>query len=55
MELVFGYLHSRSRSLYPGMLLNASWNALQVFADIWPPFTPDARLLPGRSEAAESP
>jgi membrane protease YdiL (CAAX protease family) len=34
MGLVFGYLRLRSRSLYPGMLLHSSWNALQVFAEI---------------------
>ncbi len=34
MGLVFGYLRLRTRSLYPGMLLHASWNALQVFAEL---------------------
>jgi hypothetical protein len=34
MGLVFGYLRLRSRSLYPGMVLHASWNAMQVFAEI---------------------
>jgi len=33
MGLVFGYLRLRTRSLYPGMLLHATWNALQVFAE----------------------
>jgi membrane protease YdiL (CAAX protease family) len=34
MGLVFGYLRLRSRSLYPGMALHATWNALVVFAEI---------------------
>jgi len=34
MGLLFGYVRLRTRSLYPGMLLHASWNALQVFAEI---------------------
>lgn len=33
MGLVFGYVRLRTRSLYPGMLLHASRNALQVFAE----------------------
>ncbi|MGC1459059.1 MAG: CPBP family intramembrane glutamic endopeptidase [Steroidobacteraceae bacterium] len=34
MGLVFGYLRLRTRSLYPGMLLHAGWNALVVFSEI---------------------
>ena len=34
MGLVFGYLRLRTRSLYPGMVLHASWNALVVFSEI---------------------
>src|SRR6185503_5812203 len=34
MGLVFGYMRMRSRSLYPGMLLHASWNALVVFQEL---------------------
>ena len=34
MGLVFGYVRLRTRSLYPGMVLHASWNALQIFAEI---------------------
>ena len=34
MGLVFGYLRLRSRSLYPGMVLHTTWNALVLFAEI---------------------
>jgi len=33
MGLCFGYLRTRSRSLYPGMLLHATWNALVLMAE----------------------
>lgn len=34
MGLLIGYMRRCSRSLYPGTLLQSSWNALQVFAEI---------------------
>jgi len=34
MGLCFGYLRTRSRSLYPGMLLHAAWNALVLFKEL---------------------
>jgi len=33
MGLCFGYLRTRSRSLYPGMLLHAAWNAFVLMAE----------------------
>jgi membrane protease YdiL (CAAX protease family) len=33
MGLCLGYMRRRSRSIYPGMLLHASWNALVVFQE----------------------
>ena len=33
MGLCFGYMRTRSRSLYPGMLLHATWNALVLMAE----------------------
>ena len=33
MGLCFGYMRTRSRSLYPGMLLHATWNALVLIAE----------------------
>jgi len=33
MGLCFGYLRTRSRSLYPGMLLHATWNALVLMGE----------------------
>ena len=34
MGLCFGYLRRRSRSLYAGMLLHASWNAFVVWGEL---------------------
>lgn len=34
MGLCFGYMRRRSRSIYPGMLLHAAWNALVVFQEL---------------------
>ena len=34
MGLCFGLIRMRSRSLYPGMLLHAAWNALAVFQEL---------------------
>jgi membrane protease YdiL (CAAX protease family) len=34
MGLCFGLIRMRSRSLYPGMLLHAAWNALVVFQEL---------------------
>ncbi|MGH8707731.1 MAG: lysostaphin resistance A-like protein [Burkholderiales bacterium] len=34
MGLCFGLMRMRSRSLYPGMLLHAAWNALVVFQEV---------------------
>lgn len=34
MGLCFGYMRRRSRSIYPGMLLHACWNALVVLRDL---------------------
>jgi membrane protease YdiL (CAAX protease family) len=34
MGLCFGYMRRRSRSIYPGMLLHACWNALVVLKDL---------------------
>jgi len=34
MGLCFGYMRRRSRSLYPGMLLHACWNALVVLQEL---------------------
>jgi len=34
MGLCFGYMRRRSRSIYPGMLLHAAWNALVVLRDL---------------------
>ena len=34
MGLCFGYMRRRSRSIYPGMLLHACWNALVVFQEL---------------------
>lgn len=34
MGLCFGYMRTRSRSLYPGMLLHAAWNALVLFREL---------------------
>ena len=34
MGLCFGYLRRRSRSLYPGMVLHAAWNALVVLTEM---------------------
>jgi membrane protease YdiL (CAAX protease family) len=34
MGLCFGYMRRRSRSIYPGMLLHACWNALVVLREI---------------------
>lgn len=36
MGLCFGFLRNRSRSLYPGMLLHAAWNAMVVFHELNP-------------------
>lgn len=33
MGLCFGYMRKRSRSIYPGMLLHACWNALVVVGE----------------------
>jgi len=35
MGLAFGLMRNRSRSLYPGMLLHASWNALVLFEELY--------------------
>jgi uncharacterized protein len=35
MGLTFGYLRLRSRSLYPGMLLHAFWNALVLCSELF--------------------
>ena len=35
MGLCFGYMRLRSGSLYPGMVLHASWNALAVYQEIY--------------------
>jgi membrane protease YdiL (CAAX protease family) len=34
MGLCLGYMRRRSRSIYPGMLLHACWNALAVLQDL---------------------
>jgi membrane protease YdiL (CAAX protease family) len=34
MGLCFGYMRMRSRSIYPGMLLHACWNALVVLQEL---------------------
>lgn len=34
MGLCFGYMRTRSRSLYPGMLLHAAWNALVLLKEL---------------------
>jgi uncharacterized protein len=34
MGLCFGYLRNRARSVYPGMVLHAAWNALVVFREL---------------------
>lgn len=34
MGLCFGYMRRRSRSIYPGMLLHASWNAVVVLGEL---------------------
>jgi membrane protease YdiL (CAAX protease family) len=34
MGLCFGYLRLRSKSLYPGMALHASWNALVLLQEL---------------------
>jgi membrane protease YdiL (CAAX protease family) len=34
MGLCFGYMRRRSRSIYPGMLLHACWNALVAFEEL---------------------
>jgi membrane protease YdiL (CAAX protease family) len=34
MGLCFGYMRTRSRSLYPGMLLHAAWNALVLLQEL---------------------
>jgi membrane protease YdiL (CAAX protease family) len=34
MGLCFGYMRRLSRSVYPGMLLHAAWNALVVFQEL---------------------
>ena len=34
MGLCLGYMRRRSRSIYPGMLLHACWNALVVFQEL---------------------
>jgi len=34
MGLCFGYMRRRSRSIYPGMLLHAFWNALVVLKEL---------------------
>jgi hypothetical protein len=34
MGLCFGYMRRRSRSIYPGMLLHAGWNALVLIKDL---------------------
>jgi hypothetical protein len=37
MGLCFGYLRLRSKSLYPGIILHGSWNALVLFQELyWP-------------------
>ena len=37
MGLCFGYMRLRTRSLYPGMILHASWNALVLSEELyWP-------------------
>jgi membrane protease YdiL (CAAX protease family) len=37
MGLFFGYLRLRSKSLYPGMLVHATWNALSLCEELyWP-------------------
>ncbi|WP_081583612.1 CPBP family intramembrane glutamic endopeptidase [Noviherbaspirillum massiliense] len=35
MGLFFGYLRLRSKSLYPGMLVHASWNALSLCEELY--------------------
>jgi len=35
MGLCFGYMRLRSKSLYPGMLLHGSWNALALFDELY--------------------
>jgi len=35
MGLCFGYMRRRSRSIYPGMLLHACWNALVVLKELY--------------------
>jgi membrane protease YdiL (CAAX protease family) len=34
MGLCFGYMRRRSRSIYPGMLLHGSWNALVLLEEL---------------------
>jgi membrane protease YdiL (CAAX protease family) len=34
MGLCFGYARNRTRSLYPGMLMHASWNAFVVLREL---------------------
>lgn len=34
MGLCFGFMRLRSKSIYPGMLLHASWNALVLFQEL---------------------
>jgi membrane protease YdiL (CAAX protease family) len=35
MGLCFGYLRQRTKSLYPGMLLHASWNTLAICQEVY--------------------
>lgn len=34
MGLCFGFLRNKSKSLYPGMMLHAAWNALAVYNEL---------------------
>jgi membrane protease YdiL (CAAX protease family) len=34
MGLCFGFLRNRSRSLYPGMLMHAAWNAWVISSEL---------------------
>ena len=35
MGLCFGYMRLRTKSLYPGMALHASWNAFVLYKEIF--------------------
>ena len=35
MGLCFGYMRRQSKSLYPGMILHAGWNAFVLYQELW--------------------